>query len=34
MVACALDDPRVLDLKHQMYRINDEIVQACKSRKH
>jgi len=32
VVACALDDPRVLDLKHQMYQINDEIVRQWRDR--
>lgn len=32
VVACALDDPRVLDLKHQMYQINHEIVRQWRDR--
>lgn len=30
VVACGLDDPRVLDLKNQMYQINHEIVREWK----
>ena len=32
VVACPLDDPRVRELKNQMYRINDEIVRQWRDR--